>query len=78
MEKPLMRSLKDSRSGTSQTTVCSFVYAFFHVVSNSLHIPWGKWCLTNEAQERCEATREGKVLAEPCASSASYRLTNDA
>ncbi len=40
MEKPLMRSLKDSRSGISQTTVCSFVHAFFHVVSNSLHIPW--------------------------------------
>jgi hypothetical protein len=40
MEKPLMRSLKDSRSGISQTTGCSFVHAFFHVVSNSLRIPW--------------------------------------
>jgi len=40
MEKPLMRSLKDSRSGISQTTVCSFVNSFFHVISNSLHIPW--------------------------------------
>ncbi len=42
MEKPLMRSLKDSHSGISQTTVCSFVHSFFHVVSNSLHIPWGR------------------------------------
>ena len=40
MEKPLMRSLKDSRSGISQTMVCSFVHSFFHVVSNSLRIPW--------------------------------------
>jgi hypothetical protein len=40
MEKPLMRSLKDSRSGISQTTGCSFVHVFFHVVSNSLRIPW--------------------------------------
>jgi hypothetical protein len=40
MEKSLMRSLKDSHSEILQTTVCSSVHSFFHVVSNSLHIPW--------------------------------------